>query len=240
MFYSLYLKPFIVSVLNIAIVITFVYIGIKSFGNPLWFDRFYILVMIITVLTCKKNVNILGVVAISVLISVIDESSYLLLADLAQPLKILVYGVIGYFFWCWRYDSLSPLLFIIFFLTITAEIYWQYKAYPAPQINWEVQLIFLCFLMRHCLFRRVWWTERFFPQQGKFLRIDWQLRKLYALQIIIRSFVIVEYILRHLSIIDSIYIYQLTPILLAVINILQLFLIFWQNYQLLLDKLFNP
>lgn len=134
----------------------------------MWFDRLYFSVMFFTVLTCQRNVNILGIVALTLLLRFIDESAYFLLDNLNLPSKALLYGVVGYFFWFLRYDPLSPLLFSIFLLTITAEIYWLYSAYPAPEVNWEILLIFLNLLARHCLFRRVMWTERFFPQKGCF------------------------------------------------------------------------
>lgn len=239
MFYRLCLHPAFVLLLSSTIVITFFMVGALSFGNALLFDRMYFVVLVIVILTCHRNVNILGVVLLSMVLRLFEESAFILLVDLTFPLKICLYSFIGYFFWRWRYDSLSPLLFGILSITIAAEIYWQYSAYPAPGINWEMLLIFLAVFARHCLFRRIWWTERFFPQQGYFLRLDWQLQQLCTLQILIISAVSFEYILRHLGITDSTFIYQKSTSAHHTVNLLQLFSLFWQNYQLRLSKIFD-
>lgn len=175
----------------------FVAASIFTFGNALLFDRLFLGVILFTAILCRKDVNVLSVVAIIFLQHIIEEFAWLYLPS-SYMVKGLIYITgfwLVYYFW---YDWTSKILLLCLILGVSSETYWFVIEYEPPQTFWYICIIMVCISIRHLVFLRVYLVENYISKKAKSINLDWVLYKINAVIIIAQTTVLIEYYIRHI------------------------------------------
>jgi hypothetical protein len=199
--------------------------GILTFGQPELFDRLFLAVLVILLIinTRSKDTNTLGVLLILLFERISDELIFIAMEVSGQ--KILVYCISAMVLYKSRDDKLTHYIAPLVLLTFIAEIYWLMSGYPAPLVHYYIGLVVLNILTRKLLFMRVPLTQRWVKKNAKLLTIDWQLYKLAKWFTIAIAIVLIEFLIRHTTAYQAIYIYMAYPYLLQGFTLITLLII---------------
>lgn len=218
MILNLYLRRLFTPIL----VITFALIGVYTFGYAKYFDRWFLLGLVIwgLIKIKRRDVNMAGLLLILILVRLLDEISYLILDF---DIHLIIYLFTAVVIYKLKYDQLV-LFFCAPFLTliVLVEFFWFFTDYPAPKIYFYVCVLLLNLITRHLLFIRVPLTDSL-AKGGKSLPLDWKFYELSKWSVLIIAAMLVEYLIRHLTILNPLYVYQLYPIFMHAIAVTSLF-----------------
>lgn len=209
-----YLRKPILFILSAAVAA----LGFLTFGHYPYFDYIYLSVLLVLIALNLKERNLLSVL----LIAFVDQLSGKVLLQIFMVgllYKIPVYIFLIYLAWRLRYAQLGALAIAVLIIAIGAECYWAVKDHPAPVIHFYLLLMFIVLLMRRCLFLR---TVIFRSWGATPLPIDWHYYYLLSVFIYLDVAMIGEYLLRHLFDIQSLFIYDIYPYIIHIINALLL------------------
>ncbi|WP_339721431.1 hypothetical protein [uncultured Paraglaciecola sp.] len=215
----------------------FVAASIFTFGNALVFDRLFLGVILFTAILCRKDVNVLSVIAIIFLQHIIEEFAWLYLPS-SYLIKGLVYITgfwLVYYFW---YDWTSKILLLCLILGISTEVYWYVIGYEPPQTFWYVCIIMICISIRHLVFLRVSMVESYISPKAKSINLDWVLYKINAVIIIAQTTVLFEYYLRHIfGFKNALFAYEALPYIIHALSTLLIWTTFNESYKQLFPQL---
>jgi hypothetical protein len=215
----------------------FVWLGIVTFGNGAAFDKLHIGMLIFTGIICRKDINIVSVV-ILLLLQLTWESFawYYLLNE--NFIKIILYTSafwMMYYFW---HDWVVKIILPTLVLVTISEIYWYQINYSSPEIYWHIWIMVSNLLIRYLIFIRVGIVDKYFPEKGLSVNLDWVIYKLSALIIIIQATMILEYLLRHLmGLSNMLYVYYSYSYLVHGIATVVVWAIFSESFKQLLPRL---
>lgn len=209
--------------------------GVTTFGNPLLFDRVYIIVIIGTAYFLRKNPDVLGVMIILAVSHLMqDLVHYWNLEENTNLVKILVYCcVLGTIYQLW-YDSLNKLALAIVTLAVSAEIYWLVTGYNAPNIYWYVFLVNQNLFIRHVLLNRTAYYREYLLVKGTPTVLDYAIEKVSLWFVVIDSIMIIEYLTRHVLKFDLLIMYNTFEYFVQAIGVYVIWLII-REYQYLLE-----
>jgi hypothetical protein len=215
----------------------FVALGILTFGNALAFDRLHVGMLIFTGIICRKDINIVSVV-ILLLLQLTWESlawHYLLSENL---IKIILYSSAFWMMYYFRHDWVIKIILPILLLVIVSEIYWYKINYSAPEIYWHIWIMASNLFVRYLIFIRVGIVDKYFPEKGLSVNLDWIIYKLSALIIIIQTAMILEYFLRHIvGISNMLYVYYSYSYLVHGFATIVVWAIFSESFKQLLPRI---
>lgn len=188
-----------------------------TFGQPLLFDRLYLLVLACAAgVTLGRDKNLCTVILILFAQRSTEELLWLI-KDNSWLFKLLVYAICAWACYRLRYDRLARLSMPVLALLLISEAYWLYSAYPAPMIAWLAVLITSSLLTRHALYTRpalmcAYLPRYFKPENVRWLALDFQLHQVIVAFMLLAYLNIGEYLVRHLFGQSHILVvYSLTP-----------------------------
>ncbi|WP_281558797.1 hypothetical protein [Thalassomonas sp. RHCl1] len=218
MILNLYLRKLFTPIL----VITFALIGVYTFGYAEYFDRWFLVALMLWGLIKIKNrdVNMAGLILIIILVRSLDEIAYLIIDF---DVKLIIYLLAVAVLYKLKYDKLvllfcAPLLTLI----VLVEFFWFFTGYPAPKIYFYVCMLLLSLVTRHLLFMRVPLTDRLL-KGGKSLPLDWKFYGLSKWSVFILAAMLAEYLIRHLTVLNPLHVYQVYPVFMHAIAVTSLF-----------------
>lgn len=224
--------PYLTWFINGLIGLAFVLLGYYTFGNALLFDRLFLLCLIFAGVFCRKDVNILSVVIIIFAGRMLDEAAYQLLENPDLLLKIMIYPLLAYAIYRFKDDELFNLAIVALAMCLSAETYWLAIGYQPPDIMWSMFGITLNMTVRHALIFRLFVIEKFFPDKAEDIMIDFIIRLVAGIHVIVGALMIVEYLVRHLGIANPLYIYSSYGYISQAIAVVTMWALFHQTYQL--------
>ena len=213
--------------------IIFCILAMISFGYAEYFDRLFIVFLVGILLLNFTNANAVSVVAIFLFERLIEEGIFFSSTlYLAKPIVYLGAVLIVRQLW---YDSVvkyfvAPTLVAC----IACEIYWYASQYSAPRMHSYIAMLCLNVITRHLLFLRVPIFSKLFDvsrikldfvEPLKQVNLDWQLYRLSMVNCLVVVAMIGEYLIRHLTGIKVLVVYDVYPYLMQTIAILTLFFI---------------
>jgi hypothetical protein len=209
---------------------TFIYLGYLSFGYPVYFDRLFIIVLLILVSTFKvnKNLFLIGLILLleRILSTLLFEVTSLLLT------KVLTYSVCFYIVYKLTFDKqVKFLLLPVVIISILAELYWYFIEYTAPYIHTYIALMCLNLVTRYFLIFKVHIFKRTFPDSIFSLPLDFSLYKVAGLYNLVLTAMISEYLIRHLTFYNPMIIYFNYSFLTQLAALGTLYLIFLYIFQ---------
>jgi hypothetical protein len=213
-----------------------VYLGIITFGNALAFDLIYVSTLIFTGLVCKKDINVVSIITVLIFQLIWESLAWNILVD-ENPAKVLFYLTAFYTVYCLRYDWLAKIAVTVVFIASLSELYWYFNDYSAPEIYWSILIMVSNILIRHLVFYRVSFVDRYYPSKGESINLDWIVYKLSAALTILQAIMIFEYLSRHLLGLDNILlVYNAYSYIIHCIGIITILAIFIENFKRLIPK----
>lgn len=217
----------------------FISLGFYTFGNALLFDRIFIGVLIFTGIVCRKNIDVLGVVAILIGLRILDESGWYIFEH-ADPTvaKVGFYLLAIASFFKLKFDPLSKLMLLCLVAALSAEIYWFATDATNKSIHWYMYALFLALVKRYFIFVRVSYTEDWFDGRGESINLDWHIYKLAGASAFIQAASVIEYFIRNVAGFKNVLVvYNLYPYAMQAIATYTVWIIFHESYKLLLPKI---
>lgn len=230
-----YLPSFITSLIGGL----FLLLGLLTFGKPLLFDRLFIFVLLFTMLVCRKNINVVGIVAILLAVKVLDEGAWLL-----QNSDWVLVGKIGFYlcaalacYWAW-YDKLAKLLLIVLIMSLATETYWFLAGRDSISLQWFNFMLAANLFVRDLIFSRVQYTQKLGFNNVTSTHLDWKIYSINAVTIFIILAMVIEYLLRNLlGFSNALLVYQLYPYAMQILSTFIIWSIFHESAKLLAPSL---
>jgi hypothetical protein len=205
-FPTFYIQRFVVLLMS-GLVIT---AGVFTFGNANLFDRISLLAALSIMAYFYSDKNLVTILLIVTTGRFFDEIMWLIHFD-TYWYKIIIYTAALWIFYIFRYDSLAKIGLVGLFLVCVAEIHWFISDYETPpHITWPVILMIEEITVRHFLFMRPVIFKKV-SSDLKSLPLDWRLYKVSALFLLLLIASILEYLVRHVLFINSLFIYNAYP-----------------------------
>jgi len=207
-----------------AIAGAFIFFSFIFFGYAEYFDRIFIVFLVVVGLFNIKNVNVISIIVILMIERLLEEVFYF--STTFQLAKVIIYTlsiIFVYYFW---YDLLVkrlilPLLIVVFI----AEIYWNLIGYNPPRIHFYIEMIWLNIITRYLLFMRIPVVKKIFSPKASQTSLDWQLYSLAKWNVIIIGLLVVEYLFRHLTALNPLFLYHYYKYIIQLLSFLTLFFI---------------
>jgi hypothetical protein len=217
----------------------FVWLGIISFNNPTIFDQLFIFILLFTAFVCRHNINVVGVIIVVAIHQILGVSAWFIYNQENTDYLEIVFYLFGIITWYKiKYDPVSRLLLLSILISFFSELFWYINAMEGSALHWYIMVLSINLLTRHLIFTRVNVTCTYFPKKGGSINLDWHIYKLNALAIIIQAINISEYTLRGVfGLKDLMYVYDFYPYAMQGISTYTIFIIFNENYKLLIPKL---
>lgn len=216
-------------------------VGAYAFGSPLIFDRALVVALVATLLICRNNINLLGVVVIFLVHRVADELLWLFNEFTEEIIvKALFYTIV---LACYRvvkdepvHKIIAPIIWIV---AVASEVFWYITDYPAPKILWTVKMIALQLVTVRALFYRTYYTKQWLPQPGVtgLYEVEFIAINVFLAGIWINYIYILEYVFRHIFGINSTYIYYAYPYLIQGLAAYMLWVIIVENISATKERL---
>jgi hypothetical protein len=215
----------------------FVFLGIATFGNALSFDSIYVSLLIFTGLVCRKDINVVSVIIILVLQLMWEGLAWNILGD-ENLVKVILYLTALYAAFYFRYDWLAKIVATIVIIASVSEVYWHLNDYSAPEIYWYIWIMISNLLIRHLVFCRVSFVNRYYPTKGESVNLDWVIYKFNAALTILQAAMVFEYLSRHLLGFDDIlFVYYSYSYIIHIIGTITIWAIFTESTKRLIPKL---
>lgn len=215
----------------------FVLLGILTFGNEGTFDKLYFGMLIFTGIVCRNDINVVSVVILLLLQLVWESLAWHFLLDnyfVKTFLYLISFGLMYYF----RHDWVVKIILPTVVLVTASEIHWYITDYSAPEIYWHIWIMISNLSVRYLIFCRVGIVDKYFPEDGHSVNLDWVIYKLSALIIIIQATMILEYLFRHIiGLTNLLFIYYSYSYLVHGIATIAVWAIFSESFKQLLPKL---
>lgn len=210
------LRQYIEDGITSLLAVVFLTIALLTFGYAQYFDRLFIVCLLGLILFNIHNANIISIALIFLLERFLEEivfisSSFLFIKPL---IYLLSFGLIKL---VWYDKLVRRVILPTLVICIITEIYWYLTGYNAPRMHSYVAMLMLNMVTRHLIFLRipVFKTFKILPIfKGiitlplKHTSVDISLYSLTMVNIIVVVAMIAEYLLRHLTLLEPLFIYN--------------------------------
>jgi hypothetical protein len=215
----------------------FVALGIVTFGDAWAFDRIYISLLIFTGFVCRKDINVVSLIIILVLQLIWESLAWKLFVD-HNLIKIFLYFSALFTVFYFRYDWLAKIVALVVFFASASELFWYFNNYSAPEIYWYIWVMISNLLIRHLIFCRVSFVDKYYPLKGESVNLDWVVYKLSAVLTLLQSAMVFEYLSRHLlGFEDILIVYFSYSYIIHIIGTIIIWAIFAESSKRLIPKL---
>lgn len=210
------LRQYIGTGITSLLAVLFLTIALLSFGYAQYYDRLFIIFLFGLICFNIHNANIISIALIFLFERSLEEivffsSSYLFIKPLIYLLSLWLIKL----FW---YDKLIRRVILpTVIICIISEIYWCLTDYKAPRIHSYIAMLMLNMATRHLIFLRIPIFRKFqrlafikstVTQPLKHTSVDMQLYSLAMVNIVVVTTMIAEYLLRHLTPLKPLFIYN--------------------------------
>ena len=217
------------------VAIVFFIIAVTTYGRWFYFDLFAIAVFAIALLITRFQINIAATILVITLGRLIEFISFSVLSD-QWPISTATYAITACTIIYCKTDKLTRFIFPIFMICIICEIYWHTTHYQSPQLFFSWLVISIGLLIRKFLILRPYVVNKLIGKNSEYSRLDWNLRKVYGLAIIIESTKLIEYLVRHLTTVKPLIVYNAYPIIMHGLSCMCLWMVYLYTIQLSAPK----
>lgn len=224
------LNPLLEKIQTAILAVIFLAAGLYTFGNALVFDRLFIGILVFAGWLCRKDLNLLSIIALITLIRIVEEVAWINLTN-AYMVKLPLYCLCTYLIYRCCYDGFKWYSLTCLALVFSAEIYWLATGYQAPEVYWDVYYLTQSIVIRWTFVNRCFWMCNLLPDKHlskiKSLDLDYILSTLTTGYLLLSSFKLYEYLLRHIFGFHSIdYVYNVAPYVSQLLSTFILFTVF--------------
>lgn len=210
------LRQYIGSATTNILAVVFLTIALLSFGYAEYFDRLFIIFLLGLILFNLTNANIVSIAFIFLFERSLEElvfffSTYLYVKPLIYLLSLWLIRALWY-------DKLIKYVILPTIVTcIICELYWYTTLYNAPKIHFYIAMMSLNMITRHLIFLRVPIFRKFqvltlaqkvVKQPLQQTSVDLPLYTLSMINILVIFAMIAEYLIRHITTLEPLFIYN--------------------------------
>jgi hypothetical protein len=215
--------------------IIFIIIAILTYGSWFYFDLFAIAVFTMALLLTRFQINIASTILVITLGRAVEFISFSILSA-EMPVTIIIYAITaGTLVYC-KSDKLINFVLPVFIACIASEIFWKITHYQSPQLFFSWLVISIGLLTRKFLILRPYLVHKLIGKIGDYSRLDWKLRKVYGLAIIIESTKLIEYLVRHVTNESPLIVYTAYPIIMHGLSCFCLWMVYRYTIELTAHK----
>ena len=194
------LNPLLEKFQTATLAVIFLAAGLYTFGNALVFDRLYIAILIFACWLCRKEWNLLTVIAIIALERIVEEIAWLNLNN-EYLVKLPLYCLCTYVIYKFSQGAFRWYCFVCVGMVYSSEIYWTLTNYDGPEIYWHVYYLSQTLVIRWLFVHRCFMLSNAiadkYPGRAKSLDLDFVLANLMTIYAVLSTFQQIEYMLRH-------------------------------------------
>lgn len=205
-------------------------VGITTYQNPTQFALFYVTCLATSVIYFWSDKNVVTVLLLMGLFWVIPVTCWYL-ADDSWTIKLITYLSAAFTCYYARENRSTICLATALFLSGFAEIFWFTTEFTAPAIYWSIHLITVSTLFYKALYLRWPITKALFNKRPSQLILDVKISKILLIDMLLQTLNVVEYLTRHLLLVDIDLIYKLLPIFSQALSCLMVWVIFTHYYE---------
>jgi hypothetical protein len=190
------------------------YLGILTFGDNESFDLIFMSVLFVGIILTLKLPDIWTILLIIFMARLLDKG-LLYYTSSSLLSEVLVYCAMLLLLHKFRIKYFYYPLLTLLSLTVAAEIYWHVHGYkpiftgssskPDLYFYWCYIIIIVGVIALVNL--RTLWIERFFNVETQFTALDYDLGNLYRAFLVLEMSMILEYLARHLTPYNPLFIY---------------------------------
>jgi hypothetical protein len=179
-----------------------------------------LILLVISAFWARRNIDVLSALLILFLAQVVSELGfYFYTYNLFWIL--LCYVAVGLsVFYCWH-DKLSKITLPILVSAIFLEVFWYYSGYEnKPQVSWYFLIVAINIVQRELLTLRPFILMKRTNYPAKEIILDYSLRWVCGITVVIEFFNIAEYLVRHSTKFKPVIIYYVYPNLMHFVSVL--------------------
>ena len=200
----------------------FIILVYMSFGHPMYFDALFVVAMLAVFTTYKRNKNLFFNLMIFFIIRFILEGAFVF-SD-SELSKLLYYVSSIVLIILLKHDKhVIAIVAPVTLLSIGVELYWALTGYIGPDLHYYIISISLnCVLRFFLVFRsHIKWLS---DVEAKSLPFEYTLYKLVAASNLVVVAMVLEYMVRHLTQLSPMFVYEAYSYVLQVIGLFVLYL----------------
>jgi len=180
------------------LLLIFVFLGFLSFGYPLYFDRLFLVILSILIISYNFSKNLFFIGLILLVGRLAEELIYQIYSYEFTKVIIYLLGLITIY--KMRLDKYVVYLITIFLtFCIVAEIYWYLIGYNSPAVHYYIALLCLNSLIRYFLICRVHLVNQHSSIEVYSIPLDFSLYNIIGVSNWIISIMTFEYLFRHIT-----------------------------------------
>lgn len=192
-----------ISALSLLLIVA---LGYVSFGYPVYFDLLTICVLVASMALYKIDQNIASIAFILLFVRVIHELLFAYQGPYQDVIFYILSFVIVYKF---KFDGqIKGLLLPILVICCLAHIYWYFVDYDAPNLGIYVLSIALNCYVRYLLTFRAHITAEYDFINLSGITLDFDIYRLTSFSNILIALMVGEYLIRHLTPLNPMLIYE--------------------------------
>lgn len=183
-----------------------VILGYLSFGYPLYFDQLTLFVLVGSLALYKLDQNLASIAFIILLVRILNE---VLFAYEGVYQDFLFYLGSFLFAYKFKFDSqVKRVLIPLLTACCLAHIYWYFIEYEGPHLGIYVLAVALNCLLRYLLMFRAHLTTKLPYLNLSGITLDYDIYRLASFSNILISLMVIEYLIRHLTPLNPLIVYE--------------------------------
>lgn len=194
------LNPLFEKLQTVVLAVVFLAAGFYTFGNALKFDRLYIGILLFACWLCRKDWNVLAVIAIIAIERVVEEAAWLSLSNVLA-VKLPLYCLCFFLVYKFSDGLVRSLCLVSLGLVVLSESYWLLVGYAPPEIYWDAYYLCQSLIIRWLFVRRCFLMSdllaRHYPGVVRSLDLDYILSHVMMGYVLLSLLQLVEFQLRH-------------------------------------------
>lgn len=184
----------------------FIFLGYLSFGYPQYFDRLFLVFLLCLTALYKRNQNIASIAFIVLLVRLVSEFIRLYQGPYEEFFGYAASCIIIYKF---KFDKhISFLLLPLLVIGLASEVYWYFTGYDGPKLGFYVVSIAVNCWLRYLIMYRAHITRTIPSIELSGISLDYDLYKLTGVFNFVIALMIIEYLVRHLTNLNPLYVYS--------------------------------
>ena len=200
------------------LLVLLVVLGYLSFGYPVYFDRLFIVLLICCIAFYKIDKNIASIGASMLIVRITSD---VLFNYEGAYQEVFFYSISFIVVYRLKFDKqINLLLLPILVICCLAELFWAYIDYESPQLSPYILGIALNCVLRYLLVSRVHLALQFLKIHLSGITLDFDLYRLIGVYNLVITLMVFEYLIRHLTPLNPLVIYELYSYCLQIVTLM--------------------
>lgn len=178
----MFLSPAVYKIISLVFTGCLLALGLYTLGNTLIFDQLYFIFLSLIALYVRKNINLLGIIAILILAKALEQLVFTALA-LHDSTQWALYFFSLLSFLAFKKERCFKYFTLLMCLSLASDLYASYSLSPHTSIIWYLFLTLNAFITRRLIMKRPFITAKYFPEKVEPIALDHFIYALFGILI---------------------------------------------------------